>query len=324
MTGLYEVLGVPFGFLLKLIYQIVPNYAAAIVLLTLVTRLLLVPSTISQQKNTAKTQRMQSKIRKIQAKYAGNQQKIQEETNALYQREGYNPMNMGCGPLIFQFVLLFGLIGAIYYPLKNFLGVDAGEIEILKNALAKIPDFKFNEKSIQNELYVVAKLEEILKLNAADPTLLKGVSQATLDSISSINFRLFGGLTLGDIPKGSPFPSLIWLVPVLSFVSSLATGLYSFIKQKKTNPTMGNNSTMGCMMLGMPLLSLVFVIQYPIGIGVYWIASSVFGFLTTVIIGQIYTPGKTLARVMVDETVERRSRENNIKLVAEKRAEKNN
>ena len=79
MTGLYEILGVPFGFLLRLIYDSVgfQNYAISIILLTLFSRLLMVPSTISQQKGMAKTQRMQAKIRRIQAKYAGNQQKIQ-------------------------------------------------------------------------------------------------------------------------------------------------------------------------------------------------------------------------------------------------------
>lgn len=61
MTFLYETLGVPFGFLLKLIYQSVGfhNYAISIILLTLFSRLIMTPSTISQQKGMAKTQRLQ-------------------------------------------------------------------------------------------------------------------------------------------------------------------------------------------------------------------------------------------------------------------------
>ena len=71
MIGLYKVLGVPFGFLLKLIYETIGfgNFAISIVLLTLIARLILIPSSIHQQKGMAKTQRMQSKIRKIQQKY---------------------------------------------------------------------------------------------------------------------------------------------------------------------------------------------------------------------------------------------------------------
>lgn len=323
MTALYEILGVPFGFLLRAIYQIFPSYAVSIVLLTLITRLILIPSTIGQQKNTAKTQRMQSKIRKIQTKYQGNQQKIQEETTALYNREGYNPMNMGCAPLIFQFVILFGLIGAIYYPLSNFLSVSDSEIEVLKNALSVVQGKDYTAASIQNELHIVANISKIKELAVSDPSILKGVSDLTLDSISGINFKLFGGLSMGDIPKNFSFPSLIWIIPVLSFLSSLASGVYSMIRQKQTNPTMGKNPSMGCMTLGMPILSLVFVISYPAGIGVYWIASSLFGFITTVIIGQIYSPNKTLARVMVEETTERRSKEENTKKMVENRANNN-
>ena len=136
MTFLYETLGVPFGFLLKLIYQSVGfhNYAISIILLTLFSRLIMTPSTISQQKGMAKTQRLQPKIRRIQAKFAGDQRRIQEETSALYQREGYNPMSAGCAPMAVQFLLLFGLIGAIYYPLSNFLFIDDTEIKLLTDS----------------------------------------------------------------------------------------------------------------------------------------------------------------------------------------------
>ncbi len=310
MTALYEILGVPFGFLLRLIYDTVgfQNYAISIVLLTLVTRLITIPSTISQQKGMAKTQRIQSKIRRIQAKYAGNQQKIQEETSALYQREGYNPMNAGCTPMLFQFVLLFGLIGAIYYPLSNFLtGITEAEIKLLSDAVAKISSSKFATSSHLAELLIIQNIDQLQGI--------PGVSQATYDAIANVNFDFFGLFSLGDVPKGHGL-HVIWAIPVLSFLSSLATGIYSHIKQKKSNPAMANNPTMGCMMFGMPLFSLYFVVNYPAGIGIYWIASSIFSFIITVVVGHFYSPKKTIAKIMVDETVARRSKENNTKLIA--------
>ena len=79
--------------------------------------------------------------------------------------------------------------------------------------------------------------------------------------------------------------------------------------------------SMGCMTIFMAGISLMFVVQYPAGIGVYWIASSLFGLISSVVIGQVYTPKKMLARIMVDETVERRSRENNIKFAVYSKAE---
>lgn len=323
MTGLYEILGVPFGFVLKLIYESIGfgNYAVSIILLTLLSRILMVPSTISQQKGMAKTQRIQSKIRKIQEKYAGDQRRIQEETQNLYQREGYNPMNAGCGPMIFQFVLLFGLIGAIYYPLSNFLGIADAEVEALINAVNTFSTSTTTNTGIIQELMVIKHIDTLKEMFLAGE--LKGVTEGTLNAISDIGFEVFG-ISLGEVPSEHKSPSVVWIVPALSFLSSLLTGIHSQIKQKKTNPTAANNPMMGCMMLGMPLLSLFFVINYPIGIGVYWIASSVFGFLSTVIIGHFYNPKKTLAKLMIEETVERRSKEESVKLVAARKDKKEN
>ena len=320
MTGLYEILGVPFGFLLRLIYDTVGfgNYAISIILLTLFARILMIPTTISQQKSMAKTQRIQAKIRKIQAKYAGNQQKIQEETNALYQREGYNPMNAGCAPMIFQFVLLFGLIGAIYYPLSNFLtGITEAEIKLLSDAVAGLGNSKFANSTHLSELLIIQNINDPALQNIA------GVSESTYEAIKSVNFDFFGLFSLGDVPMNHKQIHVIWVIPVLSFLSSFATGLYSQIKQKKSNPAMANNPMMGCMTLGMPLFSLYFVVNYPAGIGIYWIASSIFGFLTTVIIGHFYNPKKMIAKLMVDETIERRSKENNTKLMAKNKENHN-
>ena len=320
MTFLYEILGVPFGAVLRLIYNSIgfENYAISIILLTLFSRILMIPSTISQQKGMAKTQRIQPKLRRIQTKYAGNQQKIQEETNALYQREGYNPMNAGCTPMLFQFVLLFGLIGAIYYPLSHFLtGVSEAEIDLLAGALANVDTSAFANSTHLRELLIIQNINNPALQNIA------GVSSETYAAIQSVNFDFFGLFSLGDVPKGHKWNDVIWAIPVLSFISSMATSLYSQIKQKKNNPAMANNPMMGCMTFVMPLFSLYFVISYPAGIGIYWIASSIFGFLSTVIIGHFYNPKKTIAKLMVDETVERRSKENSLKLVAERKENKN-
>ena len=76
MSFLYSI----FGFLLRALYQWVGNYGLALILLTLFARILMLPMSIKQQKSTAKMQRLQSKVRKIQQQYAGDQKKIQEET----------------------------------------------------------------------------------------------------------------------------------------------------------------------------------------------------------------------------------------------------
>ncbi len=319
MIGLYKILGVPFGFLLRIIYDTVgfQNYAVSIVILTVVARLIMIPSTIHQQKGMAKTQRIQSKIRRIQEKYAGDQRKIQEETQALYQREGYNPMNAGCAPMLVQFVLLFGLIGAIYYPLSNFLtGITDAEIAALTEKAAAFRPASMSKSVIMDELLVIQHIKEIV----ADG--LTGVSQAAIKKIESVNFSFFGLFDLGDIPKDTKGFAPIWCIPVLSVVSTLASSVYSYIKQKQTQTNAAAAKSMGCMTVGMALFSLYFVINYPAGIGIYWIASGIVGLIINVVVGNLYSPKKTIAKIMVEETVERRSKENNIKFVANANNEK--
>ena len=124
-------------------------------------------------------------------------------------------------------------------------------------------------------------------------------------------------MPLGQTPSIKD-PSLLWLVPILSGVTSFGTSIFSMLKQKETNPEMSKNPAMGCMTFGMPLFSLYFTFQFPAGIGIYWIASNVFALIQTVILSVTHSPKKMIAKLMVDETVQRRSREENLKRAAQK------
>jgi len=342
MTWLYDILGVPFGFVLRFFYDTIAfeNYGLAIIAITIFARLLMIPSSISQQKGMAKTQRMQAKLRKIQTKYAGNQQKIQEETTALYQREGVNPMGAGCAPMLVQFIPLFGLLGAIYYPLSHFLNsgeIDESQIEALKAAVVNLESVKVSEKSIYTELYAVMNIDYI-KDCVKDVVVNGEITHSAanvIETIKGINLDFFG-IELGEIPKEHGLfirneagnitgLDLIWLVPVFSFLSSMATGVYSMIKQKKNNNSAAPGGALmtGCMTFGLPIFSLIWVVTLPAAIGVYWTASSLCGFITQIILGHFYSPKKVMAKLMVEETIERRSKENYIKSITEVKEKKN-
>ena len=266
-----------FGFVLREIYQAVNNYGLSLIIFTFIARLLMFPTSITQQKGTAKTQRMQTKVKKIQAQYAGDQKKIQEETQDLYAREGHNPMNVGCLPLLLQLPIIYGLIGVIYKPLKYVL---------------QIPEV------------------EVTALTDAAPKLLELAKNTGRTDFSFLGFQL------GQIPSMSHFNKL-WAIPIASAVSSLASSVFMFFKQKQTNPEMAKNPTMGCMTFGMPLFSLYFTFQFPVGIGIYWTASNLFAFLQTVVLNLTHNPKKMLAKILVEETIQRRSKEENLKRAAQ-------
>ncbi|NLB37194.1 MAG: YidC/Oxa1 family membrane protein insertase [Clostridiales bacterium] len=303
MEFIYDILGIPFGFVLRFIYDLVGNYVFALVLFTLVCRVFMLPSSISQQKGAAKTQRLQSKIRKIRERYAGDQKKIQEETQALYSREGYNPMNAGCMPLLIQMPIIFGLVAVIYKPLTYALQMPEEVVTVLTQGLKEL-DVTYTSRTA--ELVVIEHFKNLGGL----------VAEKYAAQIRDFNFT-FLGLPLGQTPSYNT-PSVLWAVPILSGLSSLASSVYMNITQKRNNPEMNKNPAGGCMMVFMPLLSLVFTFQFPIGIGIYWIASNIFAFIQQVILSYTHNPRKMVARLMVEETVQRRSKENNRKLVIQK------
>lgn len=302
MSFLYSI----FGFLLRALYQWVGNYGLALILLTLFARVLMLPMSIRQQKSTAKMQRLQSKVRKIQQQYAGDQKKIQEETQALYSREGTNPMTMGCLPLVLQLPIIYGLIGAIYHPLQYVLDIQPAQIEALTKALSDTLEIT-TKNSRTVELLII---EHIQELAGSVPT-------DVFERISSFDFK-FLGMSLGQVPSVK-HPDVLWLVPILSFLTQMASSVVMFLRQKEQNPEMSKNPSMGCMTFGMPLMSLWFTFQFPVGIGIYWITSSVIAFVQMLALNYIYSPKKATTKLLIEETVQRRSREQNLKRVAQRK-----
>ena len=142
MSQLYNYLSIPFGWVIHLFYQVFGNYWAALFVLVVIVKLILMPSTISQQKSGAKQVRLQPKVNRIKAKYSTGgqptreqQMKINEETQELYRREGYSQMSNGCVPMLIQFPIMMGLYGVVYTPLSKVLSIPTTAIQAAATAL---------------------------------------------------------------------------------------------------------------------------------------------------------------------------------------------
>lgn len=109
---------------IEMLKKITFNYGLAIVLLTILLKLITHPLTRAQFKSTAKMQAIQPEVRKLQEKYRDNPQKLNQETMKLYKEKNVS-MFGGCLPLLVQWPLLFILFGALnnYSPfnLQRFL-----------------------------------------------------------------------------------------------------------------------------------------------------------------------------------------------------------
>lgn len=317
---LLDYVYVPFAWILEQFYNLSNNYIVALFFFAIVFKLILLPSSISQQKSSAKMQRIQPKVRRIQARYAGDQRKIQEETQALYQREGYNPMGaQGCLPLLIQFPIIILLYNIIYQPLKYVLRIDPKELDALTKAVEKIVEIK-NDRQI--EMTIMDHFSELSDVVSAE--------SATKIEEFIENFSAFG-MTLTTNPSFDAIKNwstsetgakLLVLIPVLSGVTSLLTSIITQARQKKENPEMAKNPSMGCMTYGMPLMSVWFAFQFPAGIGVYWIFQNILSAIQTFLLHKFYRKEKIMAKELVYETVMRRSKENNAKAIAKMKNEK--
>ncbi|MCR5766527.1 MAG: membrane protein insertase YidC [Treponema sp.] len=100
---------------LELLHKLIHNWGICIIIITIILKIILFPLSIKQSKGTIKMQALQPKLQEIQKKYAGDQQKMQIETQKIYKEAGYNPAS-GCLPLVFQFIVLI----AMYNLFNNY------------------------------------------------------------------------------------------------------------------------------------------------------------------------------------------------------------
>lgn len=312
MNFIREIFSIPFGYLIGFFYELSDNYILSLLLMTICVKLILLPSSIKQQKGMAKTQRMQPKIRRIKEKYAGNQQKMNEAMNELYSREGYSSMTGGCSSMLIQLPIMMGVYLVNYKILDYVLKIPDEILEVIKNAVRALPEDVIGK--VSNLEYQI----ELLAIQHFDKLDKTGIPVEVISKIEAFkeNFNLFG-IDLSRTPSTDMGWDLLWLIPILTGVTSLMIGIYSWLRQKKTNPEMVKNPSMGCMSLMSPAMSIYFSFLFPASVGVYIIMSSVLSFIQMLITNKVFTPKKVLAKTMVDETINRRAREKIFKNVAE-------
>ncbi len=322
MDFIRDVFSVPFGYLIGFFYDISNNYLLSLLLMTICVKLLLLPSSIKQQNSMVKTQRMQPKIKRIKEKYAGNQQKMNEAMNELYAREGYSSMTGGCLPMLIQLPIMMGVYSVNYKLLSYVLRIEESVLNVIKDAGRTLEAYTSLISKNGDTSNAEYRLESII-IEHFDTLVADGkLSAVPAEIISKIdifidNFTIFG-VNLSRTPDVKMGWDLLWLIPILTGLTSLAMGVYTYIRQKKTNPEMAKNPSMGCMSLMTPAMSIYFSFLFPASVGVYIIISSALSFIQMLITNKIFAPKKMLAKSMVEETINRRARERILKNSAEK------
>lgn len=306
MNYIIDLIAIPLGFIMKLIYSWVGNYGIAIILFTLFTKLLLLPVSYKQQKNAARMQLINPKLKKLQEKYKDKPEKLQLEQSKLYQEENINPYS-SCLTSFIPLILLWGVLAVVYKPMTFIMDYKKPVIEEAKSIVLQMdPDSEktLNKNSMRQELIIMGKILQdpegftaIVKDGKITITDKDGnESEQKLSEIDSTfvpkvtNFAktfVIGGTNLSETPNINPTKNstpFLFLIPILSGLMQLAMTIYMQYMQKKRNPDMPNMGMMNGMLYFMPLFSVWLAFTVPAGVGFYWLCSSAFSFLQSVLL----------------------------------------
>lgn len=273
-----------FGYMLNFLYNLVNNYGIAIILFTILLRVILIPITIIQQKSTKANTRMQEKMREIERKYKNNPEKLNQETIDLYKSEKLNPFT-GCLVSILQIVIILSVFWVVSKPLTYMKKVDADLINT----------------------YTQEMKEE--GTNVTYPEIAIIQRKANEDENVYINMD-FLGLDLSKVPGQNLKDPKVYIIPILYVLTSiLSIKLTNTTQTKKKNEveilengekaksdadeTMESMEQMTKSMNYMvPIMSISIAFIAPLGLALYWFVSNLVMIIERLIIDKFFNKDK--------------------------------
>lgn len=297
------------------------NIGLCIILFTLIVKLLMFPLTIKQQKSSKLMAVMNPEIQAIQKKYKGksdqdSMMRQQNEIKAVYEKYGTS-MTGGCLQLLIQMPILFALyqvisrVPAYVGGVRMYFDNIVLGLQQQTGALEKMSDLISSKGFTVEKLGSADSIVDFLyKFTPADwgtlSDLFPNISALIADNSAQIvHMNQFLGLNLTEAP-GMKL-SIALIIPILAGLSQwLSTKLMS-ANQPAVDPENTAANSMKSMNTIMPIMSAVFCVTFPIGIGIYWIASSVFQILQQLIVNAY------MSRMDIDELVERNLEKQNKK-----------
>ncbi len=288
--SLWDIIATPFAWLLLQLYYLTHNYGVALILFGVVVKLVLLFFAAKGKESMLKQQRLQPRVKELEKKYSGNTRKYQEEVQKLYREEKIKPLS-GCLWSLIPFPILLALYRVIRFPLSLLMGLNKGEVEMVKTTLEGL-----GANVASSGAYAQMSLAQEVHRHFAEVS-------AVVPKVKDINFN-FLGINLAEVPNWKIFTALKNASPeaktaiILLFLIPIISGIFAFVQMYVTqklmkapetdeatpNP-MGSGKTMTFIM---PLISVWFGFIMPAGISIYWITQSVFGTVQEVALTKYY------------------------------------
>ncbi len=290
---MFEFFANIFGYLLQFLYTLVNNYGLAIILFTLIIKLLLLPLSIKQQKTMKKSSELQEKVKVMQFKYKNDPEKLNQEMMNLYKAENVSPFS-GCLTSIVQMLLLLSIFYLVRSPLTFMEKIPQDNINTY------IQQLKDEGKAISNvypEIDLIRETELLKEKNPED------------QFVEKTNVKMnFLGLDLSKIPQQNMTDYTVYIIPVLYILSSFVSIRITTAKQqkdkedKKSKNIDGNtgkeikeeNNEMDAVMQTnkmmswfVPIMSISIAFIAPLGLALYWLISNILMIAERLIIDKV-------------------------------------
>lgn len=295
-----------FGYILNFLYNLVNNYGISIILFSIIIKLIMVPISIKQQKTMKKTAKLQEEMKQIQFKYKNDQEKLNQETMALYKREKMSPFS-GCLSAIIQIILLFSVFYMVRQPLTYMKKIDKIYVDNVKISENVQENVQTQEQEVENTEKVTLIDYYKNKLEKENGNSNKGYAEIEIinkygqeDDRVSLNMN-FLGLDLSKIPTADAKDYKVWIIPILYVISSILSMKITNKMQKsmqtkptekggegkeenEENPMEQANKSMSLLM---PVMSVSIAIVAPLGMALYWLLNNILMILERLILNKI-------------------------------------
>lgn len=303
-----------FGYVLNYLYNMLNSYGLAIIIFSVLLRIILIPITIKQQKAMKKNAEMQEKMKEIQSKYKNNPEKLNQETIELYKKEKMSPFS-GCFSAILQLVIILSVFWLVSQPLTYMKRVNKEVIEQYKTTLTEENN---GQKLTYPEIGIISKIEQ--EYNNVNNQLSEEQveNREELENKKSdleklrINME-FLGLDLSKVPTQNLEDWKVYIIPILYVITSFISIKITTNEQKKQ---MNKNSKKeviqeneedknknddemlesmqqmnNSMQYMMPIMSISIAAIAPLGLALYWLVSNILIIIERFIINK-YTEKK--------------------------------
>ena len=270
-----------FGYVLNFINNFVGNYGLAIILFTVLIKIIMLPLSIKQQRTMKKSAKLQEQIKVLQFKYKNDPEKLNREMMDLYKKENMSPFS-GCLSTLVQFILLISIFYMVRCPLTYMERIDKTQIDTY---VQQLKDNGMSVNQAYSEIDIIRELDYLKE---------KFPDDQTLDKIN-LNMN-FCGLDLSKIPQQNLGDWTVYIIPILYIISTFVSMKITTSMQKKNKEKDGviditenkdekeeeknemedameqSNKMMSWMM---PIMSVSISLVAPLGLALYWLVNNV-------------------------------------------------